>query len=65
MSLERELEGLKRKINRITPKVNPPELKMNIFSEDEWNNKKPTKQSPWELNLVIEDKKDYFTKQGE
>ena len=65
MSLERELEGLKRKINRITPKVNPPELKMNIFSEEEWNNKKTTKQSPWELNLVIEDKKDYFTKQGE
>ena len=37
----------------------------NVFSEEEWNNKKPTKQSPWELNLVIEDKKDYFTKQGE
>tara|TARA_R100000388_G_scaffold3026_1_gene3842 strand:- start:891 stop:1079 length:189 start_codon:yes stop_codon:yes gene_type:complete len=56
MGLERELEAMRRRLNRIAPIKSPPELKMNILTQQEWNNKKPTEQSQWELNLIIEDK---------
>ena len=56
MGLERELEAMRRRLNRIAPIKSPPDLKMNILTEEEWNNKKPTEQSQWELNLIIEDK---------
>ena len=54
MDLTRDIDSFKRRLNKIAPVKNPPTLKMNIFTEEEWNNKKPTKQSPWELNLIIE-----------
>ena len=57
MDFSRDLDAYKRRLNKIAPAVNPPELKMNIYSEEEWNNKKPTRQSKWELNLVIEEKR--------
>ena len=57
MDLSRDIDSYKRRLNKIAPKVNPPKLKMNIYSEEEWNNKKPTDQSQWELNLVIEGKR--------
>ena len=57
MDLTRDIDSYKRRLNKIAPKVNPPTLKMNIYSEEEWNNKKPTDQSQWELNLVIEEKR--------
>tara|TARA_Y100000114_G_scaffold93285_1_gene86711 strand:- start:898 stop:1086 length:189 start_codon:yes stop_codon:yes gene_type:complete len=56
MGLERELEAMRRRLNRIAPIKSPPDLKMNILTQEEWNNKKPTEQSQWELNLIIEDK---------
>ena len=56
MGLERELEAMRRRLNRIAPIKSPPDLKMNILTQQEWNNKKPTDQSQWELNLIIEDK---------
>ena len=56
MGIERELEAMRRRLNRIAPIKSPPDLKMNILTEEEWNNKKPTEQSQWELNLIIEDK---------
>ena len=45
MGLDRELEAMRRRLNRIAPIKSPPELKMNIYSEAEWNNKKPTSKS--------------------
>tara|TARA_B100001093_G_scaffold500716_1_gene551522 strand:- start:62 stop:247 length:186 start_codon:yes stop_codon:yes gene_type:complete len=57
VDLSRDIDSYKRRLNKIAPKVNPPKLKMNIYSEEEWNNKKPTDQSQWELNLVIEGKR--------
>ena len=57
MDLTRDIDSYKRRLNKIAPRVDPPKLKMNIFTEEEWNNKKPTKPSPWELNLVIEEKR--------
>ena len=56
MGLERELEAMRRRLNRIAPIKSPPELKMNILTQQEWNNKKPTDRSQWELDLIIEDK---------
>ena len=63
MGLERELEALRRRVKRVAPIAAPPELKMNIYSEQEWKyacpikNPKDYKQSPWEINLVIEEKR--------
>ena len=57
MDLTRDIDSYKRRLNKIAPVKNPPTLKMNIFTEEEWNNKKPTKPSPWELNLIIEGKR--------
>ena len=57
MGLERELEALRRRVQRVAPIKAPPELKMNIYSEKEWNNKKPTCKNKWEIDLVIEEKR--------
>ena len=57
MGLERELEALRRRVKRIAPLASTPELKMNIYSEEEWNNKKPTSKSQWAIDLVIEEKR--------
>ena len=56
MGLDRELEAMRRRLNRIAPIKSPPDLKMNILTQEEWNNKKPTDRSQWELDLIIEDK---------
>ena len=53
MGLDRELEAMRRRLNRIAPIKSPPELKMNIYSEAEWNNKKTTSKSQWEIDLVL------------
>ena len=57
MDLTRDIASFKRRLIRVAPRVDPPKLKMNIFTEEEWNNKKPTSKSQWELNLVIEEKR--------
>ena len=57
MGLDRELEAMRRRLNRIAPIKNPPELKMNIFTEEEWNNKKPIEKDQWALTLIIEEKR--------
>ena len=57
MGLRSQIESAERRLNKVLPVVSPPTLKMNIFSEKEWNNKKPTDQSQWELNLIIEEKR--------
>ena len=56
MDLTRDIDSYKRRLNKIAPVKNPPTLKMNIYSEEEWNNKKPTSKSQWEIDLVIESK---------
>ena len=59
MGLDRELEAMRKRLNRIVPAINPPELRMDIYTEKEWNNKKPTESSPWVLDLIIEDKRPF------
>ena len=63
MGLERELESLKKRLRRQIPLVSTPKLKMNIFNEADYKDKKiPLSSSPWELNLIIEDKPEGWDK---
>ena len=63
MGLTALIDSAKRRTRRIAPVKKPPELKLNVLSEFEFKyscpikNPKDHKQSPWELNLVIEEKR--------
>ena len=57
MDLTRDIDSFKRRLNRVAPRVDPPKLKMNIFTEEEWNNKKPIEEDQWALTLIIEEKR--------
>ena len=55
MALFNEINRLQEKINRIAPKVSPPELKMNIYqSGDEI----PENKSRWEISVYVESKEE-------
>ena len=56
MALDREIEAMRIKLLQIAPVVDPPTLKMNVYTQEEWDNKKPTSKSQWEIDLVIEPK---------
>ena len=58
MALDREIEAMRRKLLQMVPVIDPPTLRMNIHTQEEWDNKKPTSKSQWELDLVIESKPD-------
>ena len=62
MDLTRDIDSIKRRVRKIAKAENPPELSLRIFTEEEWNNKKPTDQSQWELNLIIEEKRPLIVK---
>ena len=55
MALFNEINRLQEKINRIAPRVSPPELKMHIFQagEEVLENK-----SRWELSVYFESKEE-------
>ena len=56
MRLDNQINALQRRANKIIKVVNPPELKLNIFNESDYKNKKiPLSESHWELNLIIEE----------
>ena len=57
MSLRSQIESAERRLNKVLPVVAPPTLKMNIYSEEEWNNKKPIEENQWALSLIIEEKR--------
>ena len=57
MDLTRDIDSIKRRLNKVAPRVDPPKLKMNIFTEEEWNNKKPIEEDQWALTLIIEEKR--------
>ena len=56
MSTSREIEALRRRLNKIVPIVSPPELKLHILGA---NDPVPT-SSPWELIIKVEDKNPAF-----
>ena len=57
MGLRSQIESAERRLNKVLPVVAPPTLKMNIYSEEEWNNKKPIEENQWALSLIIEEKR--------
>ena len=57
MGLRSQIESAERRLNKVLPVVAPPTLKMNIYTEDEWNNKKPIEEDQWALSLIIEEKR--------
>ena len=57
MSLRSQIESAERRLNKVLPVVAPPTLKMNIYTEEEWNNKKPIEEDQWALSLIIEEKR--------
>ena len=58
MGLKREIEAMRRRLNKVVPLVQPPELKMHIIGA---NDAVPP-HSVWELVLKIEDKNPAFNK---
>ena len=63
MRLDAQINALQRRANKIIKVVNPPELKLHIFNESDYKNKKiPLAQSQWEMNIVIEKKPDNWEK---
>ena len=54
MGLDREIEALRRRVQKIAKVENPPELKMHIYNEGEKN---PTSGSQWELSIMVEKKR--------
>ena len=57
MSLDREIASMRRRLKKVLPIASPPALKLNIFQESDYKHKKiPLSQSPWELNLIIEER---------
>ena len=57
MGLRSQIESAERRLNKVLPVVAPPTLKMNIYTEEEWNNKKPIEEDQWALTLIIEEKR--------
>ena len=57
MGLRSQIESAERRLNKVLPVVAPPTLKMNIYTEEEWNSKKPIEEDQWALSLIIEEKR--------
>ena len=55
MGLRSQIESAERRLNKVLPVVAPPTLKMNIYTEEKWNNKKPIEEDQWALSLIIEE----------
>ena len=62
MGLRSQIESAERRLNKVLPVVSPPTLKMNIYTEEEWNNKKPIEEDQWALSLIIEEKRPLIVK---
>ena len=62
MGLRAQIESAERRLNKVLPVVAPPTLKMNIYTEEEWNNKKPIEEDQWALSLIIEEKRPLIDK---
>ena len=56
MSTNREIEALRRRLNKLVPIIQPPELKLHIIGV---NDPIPT-SSPWELIIRVEDRNPAF-----
>ena len=54
MSTRREIEALRKRLNKIVPIISPPDLSVTVISGDD-----PVPDpSPWNLTIYIESKKE-------
>ena len=52
MSTRRELEAIRRRLNKLVPIISPPELSITVISGDD-----PVPDpSPWNLTIYVETK---------
>ena len=54
MGLERDIAAMRRRLNKIVPQIQPPELKMNVISGSD----PVPAPSPWAMTIYIENKKE-------
>ena len=52
MSMNREIEALKKRLAKVGPVARPPKLRMNCYQEGQGE---PI-DSPWVLNLMVENR---------
>ena len=55
MRLNKEIEAIKKRLARVAPVASPPKLSMHIYEEG--SGVEPI-DSPWVLNLEIENKRE-------
>ena len=53
MSMNREIEALKKRLARVAPIAKPPKLSMNIIQQG--SGVEPI-DSPWVMNLLVENR---------
>ena len=53
MGLERDIASMRRRLNKIVPMVQPPELSITVISGDD----PVPAPSPWNMTIYIESKK--------
>ena len=58
MGLERELSSLRRRLNKIVPIVQPPELKIHVISASD----PVPAHTAWEMVIRVEEKDPAFNK---
>ena len=52
MSMNREIDAIKKRLARVVPIAKPPKLSMNIYQAGQGE---PI-ESPWVLNLMVENR---------
>ena len=52
MSMNREIEALKKRLARVAPIATPPKLSMNVYQEGQGE----PSEAPWVLNLMVENR---------
>tara|TARA_R100000805_G_C3534855_1_gene52184 strand:- start:409 stop:594 length:186 start_codon:yes stop_codon:yes gene_type:complete len=52
MSMNREIEALKKRLARVVPIAKPPTLRMNCYQE---GHGEPI-ESPWVINVMVENR---------
>ena len=54
MSTSREIEALRKRLNKIVPIISPPELSVTVISDDD----PVPAPNPWNLTIYIESRKE-------
>ena len=53
MSLNREIEAIKKRLAKVGKVAKPPKLSVNVYQEGQGE---PNIDSPWVLNVMVENK---------